>query len=149
MSKRIWNFNPGPSTLPLPVLEKMKEEIPNYNNTGMAVMELSHRSKDFIAIHEETKSLLAELYGVPENYKILLLQGGASTQFAMIPMNLLSSNKSADYIKARFDALLESPKVIGDGSQEMKVDEDEEDEDDKTKSKQMKDSETAWQQPLN
>jgi phosphoserine aminotransferase len=98
MSKRIWNFNPGPATLPLPVLEKMKEEIPNYNNTGMAVMELSHRSKDFIAIHEETKGLLAELFGVPENFKILLLQGGASTQFAMIPMNLLSPGKSADYI---------------------------------------------------
>jgi len=98
MAKRIWNFNPGPSTLPLPVLEKMKEEIPNYNNTGMAVMELSHRSKDFIAIHEQTKSLMVELFGVPENYKILFLQGGASTQFAMIPMNLLRNDKSADYI---------------------------------------------------
>ena len=98
MSDRIWNFNPGPSTLPLPVLEKIKEELPNYNNTGMAVMELSHRSKDFIAVHEETKSLMAELFGVPENYKILFLQGGASLQFAMIPMNLLGGDKSADYI---------------------------------------------------
>lgn len=98
MAKRIWNFNPGPATLPLPVLEKMKDEIPNYNNTGMAVMELSHRSKDFIAIHEQTKNLLAEQFGVPGNYKILFLQGGASLQFAMIPMNLLNKDKLADYI---------------------------------------------------
>lgn len=98
MAERIWNFNPGPATLPLPVLEKMKEEIPNYNNTGMAVMELSHRSKDFAAIHEQTKSLLRELFGIPENFNVLFLQGGASLQFAMIPMNLLSSDKSADYI---------------------------------------------------
>ena len=98
MADRIWNFNPGPSTLPLPVLEKIKEQLPNYNHTGMAVMELSHRSKDFIAVHEETKSLIAELFGVPENYKILFLQGGASLQFAMIPMNLLGNGRSADYI---------------------------------------------------
>ena len=98
MSKRIWNFNPGPATLPLPVLEKAKNDLPNYNDTGMAVMELSHRSKDYAAIHADAKSLLVELYGIPDNYKVLFLQGGASLQFAMVPMNLLGDTKSADYI---------------------------------------------------
>ena len=98
MAERIWNFNPGPATLPLPVLEKIKEEIPDYDGTGMAVMELSHRSKPYAAIHEAAKNLLVELFEIPENYKILFLQGGASLQFAMVPMNLLGDGKSADYI---------------------------------------------------
>ncbi|MFC1586935.1 aminotransferase class V-fold PLP-dependent enzyme, partial [Planctomycetota bacterium] len=71
MTKRIWNFNPGPSTLPLPVLEKAREELPDYGGTGMAVMELSHRSKEFIAIQAHAKNLLIELFGIPENYKVL------------------------------------------------------------------------------
>jgi len=98
MAHRIWNFNPGPATLPLPVLEKAREEIPDYNGTGMAVMELSHRSKEYAEIHERAKSLLIELFGIPENYKVLFLQGGASLQFAMVPMNLLTQDRSADYI---------------------------------------------------
>lgn len=98
MPERIWNFNAGPATLPLPVLEKIKADLPNYNNTGMAVMELSHRSKDYAAIHAEAQDLLRDLFSIPENYKILLLQGGASTQFYMIPMNLLGEGQTADYI---------------------------------------------------
>ena len=98
MGNRIWNFNPGPSTLPFEALEKAKADLPVYGNTGMAVMELSHRSKEFLAIHEETKALLKTLFGVPDNFKILFLQGGASLQFAMVPMNLLGEGKSADYI---------------------------------------------------
>lgn len=98
MAERIWNFNPGPATLPLPVLEKIKEEIPDYDGTGMAVMELSHRSKPYAAIHTEAKNHLIQLLGIPENFKILFLQGGASLQFAMVPMNLLGNGKSADYI---------------------------------------------------
>ncbi len=98
MSNRIWNFNPGPATLPLSVLEKAKEEIPDYQNTGMAVMELSHRSKEYAAIHADAKSLMIELFQIPENYKVLFLQGGASLQFAMAPMNLLTQGKAADYI---------------------------------------------------
>ena len=98
MANRIWNFNAGPSTLPLAVLEKAKADLPDYDGTGMAVMELSHRSKQYAAIHESAKSLMRELYAIPENYKILFLQGGASLQFAMIPMNLLKSGESADYI---------------------------------------------------
>ena len=98
MADRIWNFNPGPATLPLSVLEKVKEEIPDYAGTGMAVMELSHRSKHYAAIHQEAKELLTELLRIPENFKILFLQGGASLQFAMVPMNLLGEGSSADYI---------------------------------------------------
>ena len=98
MAHRIWNFNPGPATLPLPVLERAKADIPDYSGSGMAVMELSHRSKEYAAIHAEAKSLLTELFGIPENFKVLFLQGGASLQFAMIPMNLLGEGKSADYV---------------------------------------------------
>lgn len=98
MANRIWNFNPGPATLPLPVLEQMKADLPVYRETGMAVMELSHRSKDYAAIHADAKSLLRELFSVPDNYHILFLQGGASTQFFMIPMNLLREGQSADYV---------------------------------------------------
>lgn len=121
MTNRIWNFNPGPATLPLPVLEKIKEDIPDYSGTGMAVMELSHRSKPYAAVHAEAKDLLVELLGIPENFKILFLQGGASLQFAMVPMNLLGDGKSADYVitgswskKAMKEAkILGSAKVAG------------------------------------
>jgi len=127
MADRIWNFNPGPATLPLPVLQKAKEEIPNYAGTGMAVMELSHRSKEYAAIHAEAKNLLVDLFGIPENFKVLLLQGGSSLQFAMIPMNLLGEGKSSDYIitgswskKAIKEAkILGSAKVAG-SSEEAK-----------------------------
>lgn len=98
MAKRIWNFNPGPATLPLSVLEKAKEDIPDYKNTGMAFMELSHRSKEYSDMHSEAKVLLRDLFSIPDNYNILFLQGGASMQFAMIPMNFLRENKFADYI---------------------------------------------------
>ena len=98
MPDRIWNFNPGPATLPLPVLEKIKADLPNYNDSGMAVMELSHRSKDYSEIHEQTQSLFKELLNISDRYQVLFLQGGASLQFAMIPFNLLKSGISADYI---------------------------------------------------
>jgi len=98
MADRIWNFNPGPATLPLSVLEKAKSEIPNYAGTGMAFMELSHRSKDYAAVHAEAKSLLCDLFEIPDNFKVLFLQGGASLQFAMVPMNLLGEGKTADYV---------------------------------------------------
>ncbi len=95
---RIWNFNAGPATLPLPVLEKIKADLPNYDGTGMAVMELSHRSKPYAAIHAAAQDLLRELFSIPDNYKIMFLQGGASSQFYMIPMNLLHEGDSADYV---------------------------------------------------
>ncbi len=98
MADRIWNFNPGPATLPLPVLEKAKADLPNYSGTGMAVMELSHRSKEYAAIHAEAKERMIELFDIPSNYKVLFLQGGASLQFAMVPMDLLKAGQTSDYI---------------------------------------------------
>ena len=95
---RIWNFTPGPATLPLPVLEQAKADLPDFLGTGMAVMELSHRSKEYAAVHAEAKELMIELFGVPSSYKVLFLQGGASLQFAMTPMNLIKEGQTADYI---------------------------------------------------
>ncbi len=97
-TKRVFNFNPGPATLPLSVLTKAQEEMLDYNGTGMSVMEISHRSKDFEAIIHTAEADLKELLGIPDNYKVLFLQGGASMQFAMLPMNLRPAGASADYI---------------------------------------------------
>lgn len=96
--KRIYNFSAGPSMLPLEVLEKAQKELINYNNSGMSVMEISHRSKLFTEIIEKAEILLRELMNIPENYKVLFLQGGASTQFAMIPLNLFRENGTADFV---------------------------------------------------
>lgn len=99
MPERVYNFSPGPATLPQEVLQQASKDIINFNNTGMGLIELSHRSKDFIAVTDNTEKLLRELLEIPDNYKVLFLQGGASTQFAMVPMNLLSSNdKKATYL---------------------------------------------------
>lgn len=94
---RVYNFSAGPSMLPLEVLEQAQADFVDYQGCGMSVTEMSHRSKQFDAIHNECISLIRELMGVPENYEVLLVQGGASTQFAAIPMNLLKSGK-ADYV---------------------------------------------------
>ncbi len=96
--RSVFNFNPGPAVLPEPVIESTSKAVLNFANTGMSIMEVSHRSKEFDALLVETESLLAEVMGIPENYKVLFLQGGASLQFAMVPMNLLTSGKVADYI---------------------------------------------------
>ena len=85
---RVYNFSSGPSMLPLAVLEKAGAEITDTNNTGQSVMEMSHRSRDFKPIIEKAEALLRELMGIPANYKVLFLQGGASLQFSMIPLNL-------------------------------------------------------------
>jgi len=98
MTKRIYNFNPGPATLPLSVLQKAQSEFLNYNNTGMSVMEISHRSKEFEAIIFEAEDRLKKLLQIGEDYKVLFLQGGASTQFSMIPLNLLPAGKEANYV---------------------------------------------------
>jgi phosphoserine aminotransferase len=89
---RVYNFSPGPSALPLPVLEKAAAEMTDTNGTGQSVMEMSHRSKDFKPIIEKTEALLRELMGIPSNYKVLFLQGGASLQFSMIPFNLAAGS---------------------------------------------------------
>ena len=97
MKDRVYNFSAGPSMLPVEVLEEIQKDLLNYNNTGMSVTEMSHRSKPFMAINEEANALLRELMCVPENYDILFVQGGASQQFAAVPLNLMTSGK-ADYI---------------------------------------------------
>lgn len=96
--KRVHNFNPGPSALPVSVLEKAQAELLDYQGCGMSVMEISHRSKEFEAIIQTAEADLRELMGIPANYKVLFLQGGASLQFAMLPMNLRPAGASADYI---------------------------------------------------
>ena len=97
-TKRVFNFNPGPAALPLEVLQQAQAELLDYKGTGMSVMEISHRSKEFEAIVADTQTDLRDLLKIPANYKILFLQGGASLQFAMIPMNFRPAGLSADYI---------------------------------------------------
>ena len=98
MEKRVYNFSAGPSMLPLEVLEQAQRELVCYPSAGMSVMEMSHRSKVFEGILEKAKADLKELMNIPDNYKILFLQGGGSTQFAMIPLNLMNKNNKADYV---------------------------------------------------
>ncbi|MEA2114655.1 MAG: 3-phosphoserine/phosphohydroxythreonine transaminase [Thermodesulfobacteriota bacterium] len=98
MPDRIYNFSPGPATLPYPVLEEAAKDIVNFNDKGIGLIELSHRSREFMAVAEETEALVRELLAVPDNYKVLFLQGGASSQFFMIPMNLLGGGKKATYL---------------------------------------------------
>jgi phosphoserine aminotransferase len=98
MTDRIYNFSPGPAVLPLEVLEQAAIDIVNFQNTGIGIAEISHRSKEFIKVAENTEALLRELYEIPNNYKVLFLQGGASSQFFMVPMNLLPAGKKASYL---------------------------------------------------
>ena len=94
---RVYNFSAGPAVLPEEVLKEVADEMMDYNGTGMSVMEMSHRSAAFQEIIDTAEKDLRELMNIPDNYKVLFLQGGASQQFAMIPMNLMK-NKVADYI---------------------------------------------------
>ena len=96
--KRVFNFNPGPAALPLEVLQEAQQEMLDFRGTGMSVMEISHRSKEFENVIQTAEADLRELLGIPANYKVMFLQGGASLQFAMLPMNLRAAGASADYI---------------------------------------------------
>lgn len=96
--QRAHNFNAGPAALPLPVLQKAREELLDLTGTGMSVMEMSHRSKDYEEVHNSAIHLLRELLVIPDNYEVLFLQGGASLQFAMIPMNFLSAGQKAGFV---------------------------------------------------
>lgn len=98
MTKRIYNFSAGPAMLPVPVLEEAQSEMLSLSGNGMSVMEISHRSKQFEAILEAAKQGIRDLLELPENYKILFLQGGATLQFSMIPMNFLARSDSSDYV---------------------------------------------------
>lgn len=95
---RIWNFSAGPAVLPAEVLEQVKDEMLDWHGAGCGVMEMSHRGKEFTAIIETAESDLRALLGIPANYKVLFLQGGATQQFAQLPMNLLPAGGSADYL---------------------------------------------------
>ncbi|MFS0865444.1 3-phosphoserine/phosphohydroxythreonine transaminase [Fredinandcohnia sp. 179-A 10B2 NHS] len=96
--KRAYNFNAGPSALPFEVLQRAQAELLNFNDTGMSVMELSHRSKEYDKVHQHAITDLKTLLRIPDNYHVLFLQGGASLQFSMIPLNFLSSTSTADYV---------------------------------------------------
>ena len=95
---RVFNFSAGPAMLPVEVLEQAREEMLDWNGSGMSVMEMSHRGKEFLSIAERAEADLRELLAIPANYKVLFLQGGATSQFAMVPMNLLRGKTAADYI---------------------------------------------------
>jgi len=95
---RAYNFSAGPAVLPEEVLRQAQEEMLDWHGSGMSVMEMSHRGKEFVSIAEQAEADLRELLAVPDNYKVMFLQGGASTQFAMVPLNLLRGKAGADYI---------------------------------------------------
>ena len=94
----IYNFSAGPAVLPKEVLQQAQAELPDWRGSGMSVMEMSHRGKEFMGIHAQAIADLRELMGIPDNYKVLFLQGGATQQFSMIPLNLLRGKLSADYV---------------------------------------------------
>ena len=95
---RVYNFSAGPSMLPLPVLERAASELVSYGNSGMSVMEMSHRSPDYEPIIKSAEASLRKLMDIPDDYAVLFLQGGASTQFAAVPLNLMPEGGKADYI---------------------------------------------------
>jgi len=98
VDKRVYNFSAGPACLPLPVLEKAQKEFICYGDTGMSILEMSHRSAAYQDVIDRAEASLRKLMAIPDNYKVLFLQGGASLQFAMIPMNLMSEKKKAYYV---------------------------------------------------
>ncbi len=95
---RVYNFNPGPSALPLAALQRARDEFLDFQGSGMSIMEHSHRGPVYEAVHDEALALIRELMGVPETHDILFLQGGATAQFALVPMNLRAPDQSADYV---------------------------------------------------
>jgi len=112
---RAFNFNPGPAILPLPVLEEAARNLVDFQGSGMSILEMSHRSKDFESVSQGAEAGIRRLLGVPDDYSVLFLQGGASLQFAMLPMNLLPKGKTADYIDTGSFAkkAIEDAKKIG------------------------------------
>ncbi len=98
LTQRAYNFNAGPSALPQEVLEQAQQQLVDFRDSGMSIMEMSHRSAIFDEVHNEAIALLKKLYAIPENYEVLFLQGGASLQFTMVPMNFLSTDQKASYV---------------------------------------------------
>lgn len=116
MPDRIFNFSAGPGALPVEVLQQAAKDIVNFNGKGIGLIEMSHRSKEFIAVADEAEALLRDLLGVPDNFKVLFLQGGASTQFAMVPMNLLGPGKKASFLNTGVWAkkAIKEARIFGD-----------------------------------
>jgi len=112
---RVYNFNPGPAALPLAALERARDELVDYRGSGMSIIEHSHRGKEYEAVHDEAIALIRELLSVSDDYHVLFLQGGASQQFALVPMNLLPPGKSADYILTGgwSEKAFEEAKIVG------------------------------------
>ena len=112
---RVYNFSAGPAVLPEEVLKEAADEMLDYRGTGMSVMEMSHRSKAFETIINEAEADLRELMNIPDNYKVLFLQGGASQQFAMIPMNLMKNRKAAYIVTGQWaKKAFQEAKIYGD-----------------------------------
>ena len=99
-SKRVFNFSAGPCTLPITVLEEAQQEFVEYQDSGMSFIEMSHRGKHFMAVHEEAKSLAFKVFQCPDEFEVMFLQGGATLQFAMVPMNILVGGQRAAYINS-------------------------------------------------
>ncbi len=115
--KRVFNFSPGPAVLPLDVLEQAREEMLDWHGTGMSVMEMSHRGKAFKGIAEQAEADLRELLAVPANYKVLFMQGGATLQFAAVPLNLSMAGQTVDYVNTG----AWSKKAVGEGKRYARV----------------------------
>src|SRR5580704_5757367 len=98
MMTKVYNFNAGPAMLPPTVLEQVQTELRDYRGTGMSIMEMSHRSKEFEAVNAQAEATFKRLLGVGEGYRVVFVQGGASTQFAMLPMNFLPPGRPADFL---------------------------------------------------
>ena len=124
---RVYNFNPGPAVLPLEVLEEAQSQLVDYRGIGMSLMEASHRGKDYEGVHQEAINNVKKLLGIGDDYMVLFLQGGASLQFSMVPMNLLGEGKVADYVhtgswasKAIKEAkIIGKVNIVADTSKEM------------------------------
>ena len=114
---RVFNFSPGPAVLPLEVLEQAREELTDWHGSGMSIMEMSHRGKQFIGVAEQAEADVRELLAVPKNYKVLFLQGGATAQFAGIPLNLTTPDSVLDYVNTG----AWSKKAIGEAKHYAKV----------------------------
>ena len=117
MSDKVYNFGAGPAMLPEPVMAKIQKEWLNYQGMGVSVIEISHRSKEFVAILEEAQSLFRELTGLPENYKILFIHGGARMQFSALPLNLAGRGAALgdhDFAEAQQVALRFEPRLLGE-----------------------------------
>src|SRR5205085_2357925 len=112
---RVYNFSSGPAVLPMPVLEEIQRDLLALPSVGMSILEISHRSSAFEAILARAEADVRAVAGIPANYKVLFLQGGASTQFSMVPMNLLTPGTTADYIDAGSwgDKAIKEAKKVG------------------------------------